>query len=67
MFPNLVLSKNYPRENYFQILVVIKFISFLLYCHLLFDVIFYTNTFTDTKIWMFRLTWTIHKRIMHIG
>ena len=44
MFPNLITSKNYTEKNYFQILVVIKLLSFLLYCHLLFDVMdVYTN------------------------
>ena len=50
IFPNLVPSKNYTRKNCFQILVVIKFLSLLLYCHLLFDVIFFMHTLTDIKI-----------------
>ena len=67
MFSNLVPFKNYTCKNCFQILVVIKFLSFLLYCHLLFDVLFNTHTLTYIKIWKFRLTWTIYKRIMQIG
>ena len=44
MFPNLVPSKNCTVKNCFQILEVIKLLSFLLYCHLLFDVMdVYTN------------------------
>ena len=66
LFPNFVPSKNYTRRNCFQTFVVIKFLSFLLYCHLLFDVIS-SDTLTDIKIWMFRLTLTIYKRIMQIG
>ena len=38
MFSNLVSSKKDIRKNCFQILVVIRFLFLLLYCHLFFDV-----------------------------
>ena len=65
----MCLPKNYTGKNCFQILVVIKFLSFLFYCHLLFDVILsHTRARAHWyKIWMFKLTLTIYKRIMQIG